>query len=152
MSETRHVAVLGGGSFGTAIARIVGENGHPVRLWMRDTGQAEEIRTTRINSRYLPDVILPEQVSPTTDIHAALKGADAVFLSIPSKAFRQVVGGAKDSFHDGQIVVSTTKGIERDGFRLMSEILQQEIPRTRIGVLSGPNLAGEIVRKNLTAT
>ncbi|MCK2147636.1 NAD(P)H-dependent glycerol-3-phosphate dehydrogenase [Marinobacter alexandrii] len=146
------VAVLGGGSFGTAMTKVLAENGHRVHFWMRDAAQVEEISTTSINSRYMPDVELIGDVLPTTNLAEAVGKAEIVFVAIPSKAFRAVIREHCDEFRDGQIVISLTKGIEEHGFKLMSEILQEEIPRCRIGVLSGPNLAGEIVNRDLTAT
>ncbi|MFT7339086.1 MAG: glycerol-3-phosphate dehydrogenase (NAD(P)+) [Marinobacter maritimus] len=146
------VAVLGGGSFGSAMAKVLGENGHRVHFWMRDEAQVEEIRTTGINSRYMPGVEIKGDIQPTTDFASAVGKAELVFVAIPSKAFRAVIRENSSKFRDGQIVVSLTKGIEAHGFKLMSEILQEEIPRCRIGVLSGPNLASEIVSRDLTAT
>ncbi|MFE8071704.1 NAD(P)H-dependent glycerol-3-phosphate dehydrogenase [Marinobacteraceae bacterium S3BR75-40.1] len=152
MSEQQTIAVLGGGSFGTALSKVLAENGHKVLFWMRDEAQARTITETRINSRYMPDVELPSGVCPTNDIEYAITSVDTVFVAIPSKAFRDVIVSSAQFFHEGQIVISTTKGIEKRGFKLMSEILLEEIPKTRIGVLSGPNLAGEIVKRDLTAT
>jgi len=151
-ATSHDVAVLGGGSFGTAMAKVLGENGHRVHFWMRDPAQAEQIRATGINKRYMPDVRLEGDIQPTTDIAAALQIADVVFVAMPSKAFRTLIREHSHEFHDGQVVVSLTKGIEEHGFKLMSEILLEEIPRCRSGVLSGPNLAGEIVNRELTAT
>lgn len=150
--SARHVAVLGGGSFGTAMAKVLAENGHTVHFWMRDQAQAEDVRERRQNSRYMPGVILEGDIRPTTDFAGAVANAEIVFVAIPSKAFRDVIRAHASDFRSGQVVISLTKGIERDGFRLMSEILQEEIPRTRIGILSGPNLAAEIVNRELTAT
>lgn len=146
------VAVLGGGSFGTAMAKVLGENGHTVHFWMRDEAQAEEIRSSGTNSRYMPGVLLKGDIQPTTDLADAVRKAEVVLIAIPSKAFRSVIRDHSKDFRDGQIVVSLTKGIEEHGFKLMSEILQEEIPRCRSGVLSGPNLAAEIVNRELTAT
>lgn len=156
MSESNkpvaEVAVLGGGSFGTAMAKVLGENGHRVHFWMRDDAQAEEVRATRINSRYMPGIEITGDILPTTDLADAVNKAELVFVAIPSKAFRTVIRENSEKFREGQVVVSLTKGIEAHGFKLMSEILQEEIPRCRIGVLSGPNLASEIVNHDLTAT
>lgn len=146
------VAVLGGGSFGTAMAKVLAENGHTVHFWMRDESQADEIRDTGINSRYMPKIQLVGDIRPTTSLPDAVSKAEIVFVAIPSKAFRSVIRENSSEFRDDQIVVSLTKGIEERGFKLMSEILQEEIPRSRIGVLSGPNLAAEIVSQDLTAT
>ncbi len=146
------VAVLGGGSFGTAMAKVLGENGHTVYFWMRDEEQAQGIRETRVNKRYMPDAELIGDVRPTTDFAEAVSNAETILVAIPSKSFRAVIREHSHVFHDGQIVVSLTKGIEEHGFKLMSEILLEEIPRCRIGVLGGPNLAGEIVSRDLTAS
>ncbi|EMP55438.1 NAD(P)H-dependent glycerol-3-phosphate dehydrogenase [Marinobacter santoriniensis NKSG1] len=146
------VAVLGGGSFGTAMTKVLAENGHRVHFWMRDPAQAEEVRKTGINSRYMPGIEMSGDIQPTTDLAEAVGKAEIVFVAIPSKAFRAVIREHNSDFRAGQIVVSLTKGIEEHGFKLMSEILQEEIPRCRIGVLSGPNLAAEIANRDLTAT
>ncbi|WP_018404323.1 NAD(P)H-dependent glycerol-3-phosphate dehydrogenase [Marinobacter gelidimuriae] len=149
----RHdVAVLGGGSFGTAMVKVLAENGHRVHFWMRDQAQADSIRETGQNERYMPGIMLAGDIEPTTDLPGAVANAEIVFVAIPSKAFRDVIHQHANCFRDGQIVVSLTKGIETQGFKLMSEILQEEIPQCRIGVLSGPNLAAEIVNRDLTAT
>jgi len=151
-TQSSDIAVLGGGSFGTAMAKVLGENGHRVHFWMRDQEQAEAIRTTGRNERYMPGIALQGDIQPTTDLASAIGNSNVVLVAIPSKAFRAVIREHSSEFRDGQIVVSLTKGIEEQGFKLMSEILQEEIPRCRSGVLSGPNLAAEIVNRDLTAT
>ena len=149
---THKVAVLGGGSFGSAMTKVLGENGHDVHFWMRDSAQVKEISQHGTNNRYMPGASLTGNIYPTTDFSSAVTDAEIVFVAIPSKAFRSVICEHVDSFSNGQIVISLTKGIEQEGFKLMSEILQEELPRARIGVLSGPNLASEIVNQDLTAT
>ncbi|UZD67657.1 NAD(P)H-dependent glycerol-3-phosphate dehydrogenase [Marinobacter sp. AN1] len=134
------------------MAKVLCENGHRVHFWMRDEQQVQELKENRTNSRYMPDVRIEGDLLPTTRFAETLANAEIVFVAIPSKAFRDVIRAHAGDFRPNQIVISLTKGIERDGFRLMSEILQEEIPRTRIGVLSGPNLAAEIVNRELTAT
>ncbi|WP_370278547.1 NAD(P)H-dependent glycerol-3-phosphate dehydrogenase [Pontibacterium sp.] len=152
MSEVTKVAVLGGGSFGTIIANMVAENGFQVSHWMRDQQRVDEIIATRENSRYLPGYKLAESLEPTTDMQLALNGAQMVIVSIPSHSFRKVVKQACEWLQPSQMLISTTKGIEADTFSLMSEILRDELPQGRIGVLSGPNLAKEVAQRQLTAT
>lgn len=152
MENPIQTTVLGGGSFGTVLAQVLAENGHPVQLWMRSPEQAQAIRRTRVNSRYFPDLELHPRVEPTTDMAGAVGGAELVFVALPSKVFREVIRGAAGYFHERQMVVSLTKGIEREGFRLMSEVLKEELPGVRVGVLSGPNLAGELVQHEITAS
>ena len=145
------IAVLGGGSFGTALADISAANGHHVRLWMRNQEQVDSINLDHINRRYLPEFTINPAVTASTDLQGVVADADIVFIAIPSKSFREVVKKTGNMLAD-KLVVSTTKGIEPGTFDLMSEILRKEVPGIRLGVLSGPNLAREIVAKALTAT
>ena len=152
MVEKLRIAVLGGGSFGTAIANMIASNHHQVCLWMRDTENVEESLRTRQNSRYLPGYTLEDSLEITADLSIALNEADVVFFSIPSKSFRSVAAQAAPYLKDNAIVISTAKGIEEGSFKLMSEILQEELPTARVGVISGPNLAREIAQGHITAT
>ncbi|WP_420597650.1 NAD(P)H-dependent glycerol-3-phosphate dehydrogenase [Neptuniibacter sp.] len=152
MSVVGKVAVLGGGSFGTVIANMVAENGHPVSLWLRDAERADQLNTKHENSRYLPGYKLSENLFASICLEEVLTDADIVFVSIPSQSFRQVVQQAKPYLKADQMLVSTTKGIEAQTFSLMSEIIREELPESRIGVLSGPNLAKEVANHHLTAT
>ena len=145
-------AVLGGGSFGTAIATILAQQGHATRLWVRDPETAAAINRDRENPRYFPGAELPEGVLASEDLHEVLSGATLVFMAVPSKAFMSVLAQARDDIAEGTIVVSCTKGISADGFLLMSQLLEREWPHTRVGVLSGPNLAREIVERKFTGT
>lgn len=151
MTTKQPIAVLGGGSFGTAIANLLAENGHDVLLWMRDEQQAESIRTLRQNPRYLKGIDLLPTVQATTDLNATLAACELVFVVLPSSALRQVLQPCAAQLA-GKMLVSTTKGIEAQGFMLMSQILEQVAPDARIGVLSGPNLAREVAEHALTAT
>ncbi|OLU29057.1 glycerol-3-phosphate dehydrogenase [Pseudomonas sp. PA15(2017)] len=151
MTQQQPIAVLGGGSFGTAIANLLAQNGHRVLHWMRDPVQAEAIRTQRENPRYLKGVKVLDGVEPTTDLPAALEACELAFVALPSSALRQVLQPVSGLLA-GKQLVSTTKGIEAQTFKLMSEIIEEVAPQARIGVLSGPNLAKEIAAHTLTAT
>lgn len=152
MHSQSPVAVLGGGSFGTVLANLMAEKGLQVRLWMRNEASVNEVNERHRNERYLPGQDLAPTLTATTDLQQALDGVDAVFIAIPSGAFRQVVQQAAAWLKPDQLLVSTTKGIEAGTFCLMSQIIEQECPLARVGVLSGPNLAKEIAQKQLTAT
>lgn len=152
MLKHHQIAVLGGGSFGTAIANIMADNGHDVRLWLRNQQRADEINTEHVNREYLPDFPLNPSLKADTDLAAAVTGCDIVFMAVPSKSSRVVAREVCEYINPGVILVSTTKGIEQDGFKLMSQVLAEEIPQARIGVLSGPNLAKEIAAKQITGT
>jgi glycerol-3-phosphate dehydrogenase (NAD(P)+) len=151
MTEQQPIAVLGGGSFGTALANLLAENGQRVLLWMRDPAQAEAIREKRENPRYLKGIKVHAAVEPVTDLTATLKATALVFVVLPSSALRSALQPVADLLV-GKLLVSTTKGIEAGTFKLMSQILEEIAPQARIGVLSGPNLAREIAEHALTAT
>lgn len=151
MTQQQPIAVLGGGSFGTAIANLLAQNGHRVLHWMRDPVQAEAIRTQRENPRYLKGVKVLDGVEPITDLSATLNSCELAFVALPSSALRQVLQPVSGLLA-GKLLVSTTKGIEAQTFKLMSQIIEEVAPQARIGVLSGPNLAKEIAAHTLTAT
>ncbi|MFA5548575.1 MAG: NAD(P)H-dependent glycerol-3-phosphate dehydrogenase [Porticoccaceae bacterium] len=152
MTRTTRIAVLGGGSFGTAIANMIAHNGYPVTLWMRSAENAARCRDTRENTPYLPGYRLHDSLVITSDMPGALAGAEVVFFSIPSKSFREVACAAAPLLPPGVIAISTAKGIEEEGFKLMSQVLEEELREPRVGVISGPNLAREIAAQQITAT
>ena len=151
MTEQQPIAVLGGGSFGTAIANLLAENGQHVLLWMRDPEQAEAIRLTGENPRYLKGVKIHAGVEPISDLAATLDACELVFVALPSSALRQALQPMAEKLQ-GKMLISTTKGIEAQSFKLMSQILEDIAPQARIGVLSGPNLAREVAEHALTAS
>ncbi|WP_268800735.1 NAD(P)H-dependent glycerol-3-phosphate dehydrogenase [Pseudomonas huanghezhanensis] len=151
MNPQQPIAVLGGGSFGTAVANLLAANGQRVMQWMRDPEQAEAIRVNRENPRYLKGIKVLEGVEPVTDLQATLEACELIFVALPSSALRTVLTPHVQLL-DGKMLVSLTKGIEAQTFKLMSEILEDIAPQSRIGVLSGPNLAREIAEHALTAT
>lgn len=138
------VTVLGGGSFGTAIANLASRNGCDTRMFIRDAAVAAEMQETRRNQRYLPDFVMDEKLSFTNDLEFAVRDRDLILVAIPSSNFREVLRQIAP-FMTGQVVVSLTKGIEPDSFALMSDIIRQELPQVAYGVLSGPNLAKELM-------
>ncbi|MFN3714330.1 MAG: NAD(P)H-dependent glycerol-3-phosphate dehydrogenase [Alcanivoracaceae bacterium] len=153
MTVSREVAaILGGGSFGTAMATILAEKGHDARLWVRDPETVAAINEQGENTRYLPGKSLPEGLKATESLEEALDGATLVFVALPSKAFADVLPQAREHIAAGTIVVSCTKGIHADGFLLMSQLLERDWPQARVGVLSGPNLAREVVEKRFSGT
>ena len=151
MTTRQPIAVLGGGSFGSAIANLLAENGQSVRLWMRDPEQAQSIRLHRENPRYLKGVKIHSRVEPVCDLEQAIAESELIFVALPSTALRNALQPFALQLA-GKMLVSTTKGIEADTFKLMSEILQDVAPKARIGVISGPNLAREVAEHALTAT
>jgi glycerol-3-phosphate dehydrogenase (NAD(P)+) len=150
--STSKISVIGGGSFGTVIANITAENGYHVSFWMRNESQAEQLNLTRENSQYLPNYRLNERIVATSDMADAVKGSGLIFVAVPSLSFRQVVRDMVPHISEDTVLVSTTKGIESGSFDMMTQILNQEAPKAKVGVLSGPNLAMEIAKKDPTGT
>lgn len=145
-------AIVGAGNFGTAIANIVAKNGFPTHLWMRDKQQLADIREHGENRRYLRGHPLDAHIRPTCDMATAVGSSDVVFMTIPSASFREVTCEIARHAKPGAFVVSGTKGIEANGFRLMSQILVELLPECTVGVISGPNLAEEIAGEQYTGT
>ncbi len=148
----RRIDIIGGGSFGTALADIPARKGVPVTLWMREPGLAADFNATHVNARYLPGLRLSENISATADPEAAVRGAGLVLVAIPSPWFRETVRLFAPALTADQMIVSTTKGLEPGSFKRMSEILAEETPCRRIGALSGPNLAKEIAAHRISGT
>jgi len=146
------VAVLGAGSWGTALAVHLGRVGHDVRLWARDRSFADEIASRRANAVYLPDVSFPDSVSVTAAIDRAVDGVALVVCAVPSHGARAVLRLAAPHIPKRAIVVSTAKGLEADTHLRVSEIITQEIgPASPIVVLSGPSFAPEVAQQLPTA-
>ncbi|MFT5084181.1 MAG: glycerol-3-phosphate dehydrogenase (NAD(P)+) [Lentisphaeria bacterium] len=146
------VAVLGGGSFGTAISNIIAANGHPTFLWMRDKIRAQKCQEIRENPEYLPGYHLHENLTVTNDLAQCVSTSNIVVISVPSQSFRDVTQLVAPYIGKNTIVISTTKGIEAETFCLMSQILEQELSDVQIGVLSGPNFAKEIIENQFTGS
>lgn len=127
MTEKQPVAVLGGGSFGTAASNLLAENGHRVLQWMRDPEQARAMREQRENPRYLKGIKVHPGVEPVTDLLATLAAAELIFVALPSSALRAVLAD-HEALLAGKMMVSLTKGIEAQTFKLMSEILEEIAP------------------------
>lgn len=137
------VAVLGAGNWGTVLAHLAGENGHDVRLWSRDDAQVAGLRATR-ETRAVPGLTVSHRIAATTRLDEALDGADAVVPVIPAQAFRGVMRQLGDVLRPSQVVIHATKGLELGTHRRMSQVLEEETCAKQVGVLSGPNIAGEI--------
>jgi glycerol-3-phosphate dehydrogenase (NAD(P)+) len=145
---TKQVAVLVAGSWGTALAAVLANNGHSVRLWTRNTEQAIQINSTRMNARFLPDARLPEGVVATTSMEEAVRDADAVVVVAPSASMRDVASQLRPVMREDTLLVHATKGFESTSLKRMTEVLADELPQTdrsRIVVLSGPSHAEEVV-------
>jgi glycerol-3-phosphate dehydrogenase (NAD(P)+) len=147
----RRVTVLGAGSWGTALAVHLARVGHDVRLWARDPATVRDIVARRANVVYLPDVVLPDGVSPTDSLEEAVGGTDLIVSAIPSHGCRTVMRAVRPHLLPGAIIVSATKGLETDTMLRMSEVIAQESgPAHPVVVLSGPSFALEVAQERPT--
>lgn len=140
------VAVIGAGSWGTALAHLVGRKGFPVVMWAWEREVADGINITHKNPLYLNDVRLPDKVRATCEIGEALSRSKIILSAVPSQALRLVWNKAKPHIEGGSVVVSCTKGIEAGSLKFMSEVLSECISRKDVDVtvLSGPSFAYEV--------
>jgi glycerol-3-phosphate dehydrogenase (NAD(P)+) len=146
------VAVIGAGSWGTALAVHLAWAGHAVTLWSRSEDLAAEMQMRRANPVYLPDVSFPSSLSVTADLSAAVSEAPLVVMAVPSHGLRAVAAAAADALEAGALVVSAVKGIEAGRLLRMSEVLHECLPRAGdVAVLSGPSFAWELAARRPTA-
>jgi glycerol-3-phosphate dehydrogenase (NAD(P)+) len=142
------VAVLGAGSWGTALAVHLSRVGHDVRLWARDQALADDMSAHRVNHVYLPDVTLPATVFVTNDLERALDGTALVICAVPSHGCRAVLRRATPHLVGHATLVSATKGLEADTHRRVSEVITEEVGLQHpVVVLSGPSFAGEVAQQ-----
>jgi glycerol-3-phosphate dehydrogenase (NAD(P)+) len=149
----RNLAVINAGGWGTALAVLLGRAGHDVRLWCRRGELADDIERSRENRVYLPGVSIPEQVSPTASLEAALDGAEAVLLVPISRASRETARNVAPLLAPSVPVAHATKGLEFPSLRRMSEVIAEELKRdaSQVAALSGPTHAEEVGRGLPTA-
>jgi glycerol-3-phosphate dehydrogenase (NAD(P)+) len=142
------IAVLGAGSWGTALAVHLGRLGHDVQLWARDPTLAADIAARRANAIYLPDVTLPDGVTATAALADAVGAAELVVSAIPSHGCRAVMRAAAPHLRSRASVVSAAKGLETDTLLRMSEVIAQELGQAHaVVVLSGPSFAIEVAQQ-----
>jgi glycerol-3-phosphate dehydrogenase (NAD(P)+) len=148
------VAVIGAGSWGTAFGSISADKGIATTLWARREVLAEAIATRHQNPDYLPGIELPPDLTATHDLERCVSGAEVVVMAVPSHTFRGIFRKVLPMLPPGVPVISLAKGIEQDSNKRMSEVLREEgdLDPARICVVSGPNLAKEIARKQPAAT
>lgn len=146
-------AVIGGGSWGTALAKVLTDKG-PVRLWARSQAVVDGINQAHKNPRYQSEIELPESLSATASLADALDGAELVCVVVPSHAMRAVMGEAAAHLKPGVPIVSASKGIENQTLKTMEEVLTDVLPRALwadLAYLSGPSFARETLLEMATA-
>ncbi|MDP7083772.1 MAG: NAD(P)H-dependent glycerol-3-phosphate dehydrogenase [Dehalococcoidia bacterium] len=149
------VAVVGSTTWGTTLGIILARKNVPVRLWARTSEEAAELEAKRRNTRFLPDIAFPDGLSVTSDVQDAVAPAGLVIVGVPSDRLRQNVRNIRDAITPGTIILSATKGLELPAGQRMSQVLKEELPphlHPGICVLSGPNLAKEIIQGKPAST
>ena len=151
--EKQTIAVLGPGSWGTALSQVLNDNGHEVRIWGNVPEQINEINTHHTNKHYFKDVVLDENIIAYTDLAEALKDVDAILFVVPTKVTRLVAQQVAQTLDHKAIIMHASKGLEPDSHKRLSTILEEEIPeqlRSDIVVVSGPSHAEETIVRDLT--
>ena len=152
MTASHTIAVLGSGSWGTALAVHLARTGHLVRLWARDPALAAAMAGSRENASYLPGILLPALLTPTSDMREALDVAAFVVMAVPSHGLRDVARRAAAHVPRGCTIVSAAKGLEETSLLRMSQVLRDELPESgEVVVVSGPSFAMELARELPTA-
>ncbi len=148
-------AVIGAGSWGTALAFLLANRGFNVYLWMRNSELYKEMKLKRCNTYYLPEVKLPPEVKPTLDLEEAVKGKKYVFLVVPSHALRETIFRLRTYLESSVLLVNAAKGLETSTNMRLSGVIEEEMgdfPGYRLAVISGPNHAEEVSRQIPSAT
>lgn len=141
-----NVLVLGAGSWGTALAALLRWNGHNVTLWAHRSDEAELLRKTGRNESKLPGINLPEGIIYTSDLSQALNNKDLVVLAVPSSAERETCEKIKPYWEKGRRIITVSKGIESDTLMTQCDIIEDVLPGSELGILSGPSHAEEVIR------
>ena len=143
---TEAIAVLGAGSWGTALALQLARNGLDIRLWGHDPAHVLRLAELRENSEYLPGFELPPNIVPQVSLQAAIADCRFLLIAIPSKGFRGLLRELKPMLDEDVALFWASKGFELDTGLLLHEVIEQELPGSRYGVISGPTFANEVAR------
>lgn len=141
------VAVLGAGSWGTALGLVLAQKEIEVSLWSWQQEQTDEIIETKRNEKYLPGVELPDNIKPTSDLKTCIDGAKIVLIAVPSQVVRQTLEKCADMISKDQVIVNVSKGIEMTTLKCISEVVEEFLPENKFVALSGPSHAEEVSRK-----
>lgn len=141
-----HIGIIGMGSWGTALAFALRNNGHDVMMWSKFSDEAEMINTYHEHKTKLPNVHLQPDIIAVSDMRMACENKDLLVFAVPSVFVRSTAAAAASYVKDGQLIVNVAKGIEDSSLKLLSEVIKEELPAAQIAVLSGPSHAEEVGR------
>lgn len=151
--KNEKITVVGAGSWGTALAMVLADNGLEVRLWSHNPDQIEEINQHHTNEKYLPGIALPTGITGYASLEESLYEMDTIILAVPAKAIREILQKIVQVRTDALTIVHVSKGIEPDTLLRISEMIEEEMPQELLSdvvVLSGPSHAEEVSRRNIT--
>jgi glycerol-3-phosphate dehydrogenase (NAD(P)+) len=144
--DNKTIAVIGAGSWGTALAVLLAKNGHKVKLWVYDRNDYEAIVKEGENRRYLPGVPIPSNVDIHFNLQDAVEGLRLILLAVPSHVVRETAGKLAGYTGDNPIIINAAKGLEDKTYKRLSQVIEEEIPQARVVVLSGPSHAEEVAQ------
>ena len=147
MSKPQTIAVLGAGSWGTALAMLLGENKHQVNLWSHNAEHAAAMQKSRENNRYLPGLIFPEELNVSADLETTLKDVTDILIVVPSHAFRKTLETIKPFITNSQRIAWATKGLEAGCCKLLDQVAREVLGnKIALAVISGPTFAKEVAQ------
>ena len=141
------IGILGGGSWGTALAILLANKDYNVEMWIRDENQLKAMEDTRVNEKYLPEAKLPENLKLNNDLQAAILDSDVILLATPTHGVRETLNKAVKHIKAEQIIVNIAKGVENESLLRISQIVKEILPNNKYAVLSGPSHAEEVAKK-----
>ena len=154
-SPEASIAVIGAGSWGTALAKLLSDKGHRVSLWAHRPEHVKQIRQEKENSTYLPGFFLSDRLTPLSDLAEVVREKNFIVMVVPSHVFRSVFSQVVPLLAEKTIVVSATKGIENESLMTMSQVMEDELSKcekkAEVGVLTGPSFAKEVAAGTPTA-
>ncbi|PRR78603.1 Glycerol-3-phosphate dehydrogenase [Clostridium liquoris] len=140
------ITFIGGGSFGTALGIMLGKKGFKISIWDRSTSVVEDINVKRENIKYVPNVVIPANITAFNDIKEAIGDNRYVVLSVPSHVIRKICKNIKPFIHKDTVIVTIAKGIEEETGERLSQVIKEELPNNPVVVLSGPSHAEEVAQ------
>ncbi len=140
----KKIGVIGGGSWGTALARELALKDHDVYQYIRNKDQVEDLSKTGINKKYLPNVKLPSNLNYTWDLNESIRGSEFLILAVPTNSVRSILEEIKDKVEKDTIIINVAKGIEVDSLKRISQIVAEYLPDNKFVALSGPTHAEEV--------
>ncbi len=146
-TKSSHISVIGDGGWGTTLAVLLAEKGHPVTLWGAFPDYVAQVRRTRVNEKFLPGITIPKTVALTSSLDEALGASDIIVLAVPSQYLTATLKNIRQCDHAGKAFVSVVKGIDTRTFLTMTQLIAKELGKVRVGVLSGPTIAIEVAKK-----